>query len=120
MLELAKITSNVNIGDKGPFDLYALDDFDFCENLRFDDTEGIYIFGRYYRSSDGTNKFELYYLGKTTDYDNRFYHHHKEKQLKKVNPNCIAIHACGKREMDKLEVDWIELWKPIYNIQHNS
>ena len=25
-----------------------------------------------------------------------------------------------KQEMDKLEVEWIELWKPIYNIQHNS
>ena len=41
-------------------------------------------------------------------------------QLKHANPNCIAIHACNKQEMDKLEVEWIEFWKPIYNIQHNS
>ena len=80
-------------------------------------TEG--MFTNLYNDA-GTLKHYIYYIGKTTDYDSRFYRHHKENQLKHANPNCIAIHACNKQEMDKLEVEWIEFWKPIYNIQHNS
>ena len=120
MKRLRRIASDVKIGNIGLFDLYALEDFDFCENLEFDKIQGLYIFGNYYQDKDGKMMFDIYYIGKTTDYDSRFYHHHKENQLKTVNPNCIAIHACNKQEMDKLEVEWIEFWKPIYNIQHNS
>lgn len=120
MKRLRKIYANVTIGKQGPFDIYALDNFDFCENLKFEEEQGIYMFTNLQRGTDDSIKHDIYYIGKTTDYDSRFYHHHKEKQLKKVNPNCIAIHACGKREMDKLEVEWIEFWKPVYNIQHNS
>ena len=120
MKRLEKIESNVNIGNQGPFDLYALDNFDFCENLTFDDPKGIYAFGNYYKDEDEKYKFDFYYIGKTTDYDTRFYHHHKEKPLKKENPNCIAIHACDNKDMDEKEVEWIKLWKPEYNKQHNS
>lgn len=119
MKRLRKIYSNVTIGKQGLFDVYALDNFDFCENLEFEDEQGIYMFTNLYNDA-GTLKHDIYYIGKTTDYDSRFYHHHKENQLKQANPNCIAIHACNKQEMDKLEVEWIELWKPIYNIHHNS
>lgn len=44
MKRLRKIYSNMTIGKQGLFDVYALDNFDFCENLKFEDEQGIYMF----------------------------------------------------------------------------
>lgn len=115
MLELKKIASNVKIGEKGPFELYALDDFDFCENLKFEEEQGIYMFTNRKILKNGSINHEVFYIGKTTQYDKRFYHHHKEKPLKKENPNCLAIKPCSENEMDQLEKDLIQFWKPEYN-----
>ena len=43
----------------------------------------------------------------------------KEKILRiisQINLNYITIHACVKREKDKLEIERIELLEPVYNI----
>ena len=119
MKRLQKIISNITIDGQGPFDVYAMDDFDFCENLKFDDPQGIYAFAYHY-IENRRHMFIMYYLGKTTEYDQRFYPHHKEEPLKTVNPNCVLIYACNKPMMDKQEVEWIRLWQPPYNKQHNS
>lgn len=115
MLELKKIASNVKIGGKGPFELYALDNFDFCENLEFKEEKGIYMFTNRKVLDNGSIDHEIYYIGQTTKYDQRFYHHHKEKQLKNANPNCLAICECKESEMDQLEKDLVLYWKPEYN-----
>ncbi len=115
MNRLRKIASNVKIGEKGPFELYALENVDFCENLELKEEKGIYMLTNRKVLKNGSIEHEIYYIGQTTKYDNRFYHHHKEKQLKKENPNCLAICACKEREMDQLEKDMIQFWKPEYN-----
>ena len=115
MLELAKIASNVNIGDKGPFELYALDNFDFCENLDLQKEKGIYMFTNRKTLENGSINHEVFYIGQTTKYDKRFYHHHKEKPLKQENPNCLAIYPCSEQKMDDIEKDLIQHWKPEYN-----
>lgn len=115
MNRLRKIVGNVKIGKYGPFDLYELDNFDFCENLKFEDEQGIYMFTKRQFLENGTIDHDIYYIGKTTAFDTRFYHYHKEKQLKKENPNCLAICAYKESEMDQLEKDMIQFWNPEYN-----
>lgn len=116
MKRVRLIVSNVKIGGHGPFDLYELNNFDFSENLDFGERMGIYVFSERQVLKNSINH-EIYYVGKTTQFSDRFYQHHKTKQLKKVNPNCLAIMDCDKDAMDNRERELIEAWSPIYNTQ---
>ena len=114
------IVRGVKIGDYGPFNLYKLDNFDFEENLDLQEDGGIYVFTTRSKNKDGKYNHNIHYVGKTIDFSNRFYHHHKAEEIKEVNPNCLAIYACDETEQDRLEIDLIQAWNPQCNDQHNN
>ena len=115
-METPKIlVESTKIDNYGPFKLYELDNFDFEDNLDLQEGKGIYVFTTRSKDKDGKYSHKIHYVGKTTDYSKRFYHHHKAEELKKVKPNCLAIHACKEDKMDALEVELIEKWKPELN-----
>lgn len=119
-METPKIlVESIEIGNYGPFKLYELDSFDFEDNLDLKEKMGIYVFTTRSKDKDGKYSHKIHYVGKTTDYAKRFYHHHKADELKEVNPNCLAIYSCKENEMDALEVALIEKWKPELNDTHN-
>ena len=119
-METPKIlVESIEIGNYGPFKLYELDSFDFEDNLDLKGKMGIYVFTTRSKDKDGKYSHDVHYVGKTTDYSKRFYHHHKAEELKKVRPNCLAIYSCKEDEMDELEVELIEKWKPELNDTHN-
>ncbi len=115
MKRLKEIASNIKIGEKGPFKLYALDNFDFSENLDLKENEGVYMFTNRKISENGSIEHEIFYIGRTNNYDKRFYDHYKENPFKRENPNCIAILACSKDHKDRMEKELIQYWKPKYN-----
>lgn len=120
MVEPRLIGQNINIGNYGPFDLYELDNFDFTDNLKLKAIKGIYVFTIRRKSDDGNYIHTILYIGKTTEYSTRFKGHHKAKELKAENPNCLAIYACDEDKMNKDEIILIEKWNPKYNEQHND
>ena len=71
---------------------------------------------------------EVVYVGKSKDYWKRTPSSLEEKIKAKQNENCkdygcelITFIPCNTvEEMDKLEIDLINYWKPYYNQQHNS
>ena len=71
---------------------------------------------------------EVVYIGKSKDYWKRTPSSLEEKIKAKQNENCkdygcelITFIPCNTvEEMDKLEIDLINYWKPYYNQQHNS
>ncbi len=71
---------------------------------------------------------EVVYIGKSKDYWKRTPSSLEEKIKSKQNENCkdygcelITFIPCNTaQEMDKLEIDLINYWKPYYNQQHNS
>ena len=71
---------------------------------------------------------EVVYVGKSKDYWKRIPNSLEEKIKAKQNENCkdygcelISFIPCNTvQEMDKLEIDLINYWKPYYNQQHNS
>ena len=119
-METPKIlVESIEIGNYGPFKLYELDNFDFEDNLDLKEKMGIYVFTTRSKDKDGKYSHDVHYVGKTTDYSKRFYHHHKAEELKKVRPNCLAIYSGKEDEMDALEIELIERWKPELNDTHN-
>ena len=109
----------MKIDNYGPFKLYELNNFDFEDNLDLQEGKGIYVFTTRSKDKDGKYSHKIHYVGKTTDYAKRFYHHHKAEELKKVKPNCLAIYACDETEQDRLEIDLIQAWKPQCNDTYN-
>ena len=71
---------------------------------------------------------EVVYVGKSKDYWKRTPSSLEEKIKAKQNENCkdygcelITFIPCNTvEEMDKLEIDLINYWKPYYNQQYNS
>lgn len=115
-MKLDLINSNVRIGESGPFDLYALNGYDFSENIEFPIKRGVYVFTSRQINEVGTISHTIWYVGKTTDLNTRFQGHHKANELIKANPNCLAIHKCvTDNELDQLEVELINRWNPRLN-----
>lgn len=118
-MKLDQINSNVKIGEKGPFDLYELNGYDFSENLEFSVKKGVYVFTKRQTNDDGSISHSILYVGKTTDLSTRFQGHHKANELKKENPNCLAIHECStNEELNQVEANLIDLWGPKLNEKH--
>ena len=115
MIKPKLLATNITIDDRGPFNLYKLNDFDFSENIELKEDMGVYIFTTRSKKIDGKIGHIIHYVGKTIDYGSRFNNHHKAQDLKKVHPNCLAIHECEEDEMDALEIELIERWKPELN-----
>lgn len=114
-----KIKSNVKIGEKGPFNLYELNGYDFSENLEFSIKKGVYVFTKRQKNEDGSISHDILYVGQTTDLNTRFQGHHKATELKKKKPNCLAIHECStNEELNQVEADLIDLWGPKLNEKH--
>ena len=109
------LVESMMIDNYGPFKLYELNNFDFEENLDLQEDGGIYVFTTRSKNKEGKYNHHIHYVGKTIDFSNRFYHHHKAEELKKVKPNCLAIYACKEDKMHALEVELIEKWKPELN-----
>lgn len=87
------------------FYVYELGKYDFSENLKFNDTIGVYMFTNfsgdtYIPSNDNRNFFyhTPIYCGKTSDTDTRFYKHHKGKESINIGANAFAFHPCNKDE----------------------
>lgn len=117
-MKLNLINSNVKIGEKGSFDLYALNSYDFSENLEFPFKKGVYVFTNRQVLDNGTVSHTILYVGQTTDLSTRFQNHHKAEELKNGNPNCLAVHKCDTvAELSQWETDLICFWNPKYNIQ---
>lgn len=115
-MKLDLINSNVKIGESGPFDLYALNGYDFSENIEFPIKKGVYVFTSRQINEDRTISHTILYVGKTTDLNTRFQGHHKADELIKANPNCLAIHKCDTdKELDQMEAELINLWIPRLN-----
>ena len=102
------------------FKTNMIDYFDFENNLDLEEDMGIYVFTNRYEDIDAKNHHNIYYVGQTIDYRTRFYHHHKAEELMKLKPNCLAIWACEDDNMDSIEKELIEKWKPELNIQNND
>ena len=113
------LVESTKIDNYGPFKLYELNNFDFEENLDLQEDGGIYVFTTRSKNKDGKYNHNIHYVGKTIDFSNRFYHHHKAEELKKVRPNCLAIYACDETEQDRLEIDLIQAWNPQCNDTYN-
>jgi len=114
------LVESTKIDNYGPFKLYELNNFDFEENLDLQEDGGIYVFTTRSKNKDGKYNHNIHYVGKTIDFSNRFYHHHKAEELMKLKPNCLAIWACEDDKMDSIEKELIEKWKPELNIQNND
>ena len=71
---------------------------------------------------------EIVYVGKAKDFYKRIPNSLEEKIKSKQNENCkdygcelySFIPCRTEEEMNKLEIDLINYWKPYYNQQHNS
>lgn len=87
------------------FDVYKLGNYDFSENLKFDDKIGVYMFtiksGDFYCPNPNSGHYFYHtpvYCGKTSDTDTRFYDHHKGDESKEVGANRFAFHPCNSNE----------------------
>lgn len=118
-MKLKQINSNVKIGEKGPFDLYELEGYDFSENIEFPIKKGVYVFTKRHANEDDAISHDILYVGQTTDLNSRFQGHHKAEELKKMKPNCLAIHKCDTdEELNYVEAALIDLWNPKLNDKH--
>lgn len=96
------------------FEIFSLGDYRFEENLNFDEKSGIYMFLRQeksnrvlssgeYNSNILENKYNPLYLGKTENFNQRFYDYHKDEDLMKKGVTHIAIHFSSKSTIDRIE-----------------
>lgn len=95
------------------FEIFDLDDYSFDENLDFDEKSGIYMFLRQektkllsYEELNNSMTEEMYvplYLGRTENFNQRFYDHHKDEDLMGNGATHIAIHFSGKNSIEKIE-----------------
>lgn len=123
MKKLKKLRSNVTFRKaKQKFNVYDLDNYDFEEELQFDGDEKyiVYLFSNRWEGTDSIFHHAIYYCGKTKVVESRFAGHHKADELIEKNPNCISIHKCNtEKEMNDLEIELTELYRPELNIQNN-
>lgn len=106
-----------NIGHETfEFEIFSLGDYSFDENLDFDEKSGIYMFLRkekqrvfYYEEFSSNNSSmtdDMYaplYLGKTENFNQRFYDHHKDEDLLESSVTHIAIHFSRKSTIGEIE-----------------
>lgn len=107
-----------NIEDESfEFEIFSLEDYHFDENLDFNEKSGIYMFLRKEKrnrvlhlgefiannSNKAENEYEPLYLGKTENFNQRFYDHHKDEDLLKNGVTHIAIHFSSKSTIDRIE-----------------
>lgn len=99
------------------FEIFSLGNYCFDENLDFDEKSGIYMFLRQEKSNrvlsfdeynpnnsnNVENKYNPLYLGKTENFNQRFYDHHKDEDLIKKSVTHIAIHFSSKSTIDRIE-----------------
>lgn len=118
--------SEFGINEK--FDVYELGNYDFSENLKFDDKIGVYMFtnrsGEFYNPSPNSGTCFYHtpvYCGKTSDTDTRFYDHHKGNKSKKAGVNRFAFHPCkSNKEAEALEKKILSLIDFPENEMNNS
>lgn len=93
------------------FDIYALNGYDFKENLDLSDNEGVYIFTRRDICSSHIPSYrkEMYYhtllyCGMTKDFKARFYDHQYKKELLDERVSHLAICKCStEKDAEDLE-----------------
>ena len=86
------------------FDVYALENYDFHDNLDFGDTPGVYIFTkRDIETSipEGYNKqmykHKLIYCGATEELEDRFCGHFRADDIQNEGATHISIHKCNSK-----------------------
>ena len=105
------------------FRLYELGNYDFSENLDFDNKEGVYFFTRREMTSKLSPSYQrqIYhhiplYCGRTENFNKRFNDHFKKDDLKKAHCDHISICICdSKDEAVELEKKILSLVKTEFN-----
>lgn len=118
--------SQFEIDDR--FLVYYLGNYDFNENLDFDNKTGVYIFTT--RDVDLTFSYSYarhvhlhtpLYCGMTKDFNQRFNDHFKAEDLINANCDCISICFCETQEYSiELEEKILSLIKIPFNKDKND
>lgn len=112
------------------FEIFSLGDYNFNENLDFDEKSGIYMFLRQeqmqllsfeeFSSNVKCEKYKPLYLGRTENFNQRFYGHHKEKELSTKDVTHIALYFCGKNSVERVESLFLGIYRFELNVQSNT
>ena len=99
------------------FDVYNIGNYNFEENLDFNNNLGVYIFSCRDTCSTLSESYrrEIYYhtplyCGMTSNFNKRFNDHFKAEDLMEANCNCISVYYC------KAEEDAVDLEKKILSL----
>lgn len=123
--------------DNYSFQVYKLEDYKFDTYLHFSNNEqpGIYIFTKRTVKNPRTDiirvdglaewkesaEHQLLYCGKAKDINNRFYDHHKNKDLIDAKFNCVCIYCCKtESEATNIEKDLLGEHNFKFNIVLNN
>ncbi len=110
------------------FEAYCLENYDFNENLDFDNKTGVYLFTKrdMYSTYSPIYRREVYlhtplYCGKTKDFNNRFNKHFKAEDLKEAYCDYISVYFCDTQDASTdLEEKILSQIKFPFNTDNNN
>lgn len=118
--EISKTTILTGVSKKRyTFNLWGFDDFDDVKGTF--QGGGLYLFTKRVQV-DGEYRHIYLYLGETVDYYTRYDNHHKEKQIRDLNSNCIgfcSMSFASEEEMKKAEKDILDNYDFPCNLKNN-
>lgn len=118
--ELNKTTTLTgSSGTEYTFHLWSFDDFnDIKGSFR---GCGLYLFTKRYLT-EGVYRHKYLYIGETGDYSTRYDNHHKEKDLREFDSNCIgflSMQNSSEDERKEIEKDILSAYNLPCNTANN-
>jgi hypothetical protein len=110
MPKLATLELKAKSGNSYVFEVYSME-------TEFEKTGGVYCVSKRTLSiADNRFVHDIFYIGQTDDFSNRFKDHHKKECFKRNEANCISIlKVTTEEERAEIEKDLIKAYNPTCN-----